>query len=71
MDAKKGAALSLETVDSKRSAESQPIGCPEGVAKRRQQTGDAAASPHQAGNRSRRGAPRQPQPQRVLAHESE
>jgi len=35
-----------------------------------EETGDAAAQPHQAGNRSRRGAPRQPQPQRVLAHES-
>ena len=36
-----------------------------------EKTGDAAAPPHQAGNRSRRGSPRQPQPQRVLAYESE
>jgi hypothetical protein len=71
MDTKEDTALSLETMDSKRSGESQPIGCPEGVAKRRQQTGDAAAPPHQAGNRPRRGPPRQPQPQGVLAHESE
>ena len=54
---------------SRPEGDSQPAGCPEGVAERRQKASHATAQLDQTGGRPRQGAYGQSEPERVLAHE--